>query len=366
MNDALQVEIPRRVGPDARVMARVDGNEVWFESQDVELSPSCEAFGSAFLIPALLRGRRLGMAGPVASDWAAHTADIARIIHRWWGAPVLLPTFAAGAPVPRAIARGTVLCFSGGVDSFFTLLRGGERPDWLVFVHGFDVPLTDGQRADWAREDLEAAAASVGARPVTIRTGLRSHPAFACVSWERTHGGALAAIGHLLSGVGDRLLVSSTLSTDDLHPWGSHVALDHLWAGGGLQIRHVGADLDRIGKLRQIADEPLVRSHLRVCWENRDARRNCSRCEKCVRTRLSLAILGCLEEFPVFDGPGTLARDVDGVASVPAWQLTDRFVYAQVLQAGLPAELRAAVRRLLARSRRHEWGRRLRQFVRRH
>ena len=44
---------------------------------------------------------------------------------------------------------------------------------------------------------------------------------------------------------------------------------------------------------------------LRVCYRNPDQAYNCGRCEKCVRTMLSLHALGALEQAPTF------ANDID-------------------------------------------------------
>src|SRR5262249_25540970 len=205
--------------------------------------------------------------------------------NQWWGYPEIIPEpFHNPRQAPRATQ--TALCFSGGVDSFHTLLRSGYAIQYLVFVLGFDVELGDLRRFEAFEPSLRAAAAETGARPVVIRTNLREHSAFAPVSWERAHGGALAAIGHLLDGIVGQLLISSTDPFSLRIPWGSHWMTDAFWSSEKLQVLHVGAHIDRNQKLRAITDEPLARNHLRVCWENRTPVGNCSRCEKCVRTRL--------------------------------------------------------------------------------
>jgi hypothetical protein len=71
----------------------------------------------------------------------------------------------------------------------------------------------------------------------------------------------------------------------------------------------------RMEKLVEIAHEPLVQRHLRVCWENRSPTGNCSRCSKCLVTRLALADRGTLDAFATFAHTATLARDLDALVS---------------------------------------------------
>jgi hypothetical protein len=100
-----------------------------------------------------------------------------------------------------------------------------------------------------------------------------------------------------------------------------------------------------------------VQRYLRVCWENRSSSLNCSRCEKCIRNEVVLAGLGALESFQVFDDPQTLAERVDGVECVKNEGLFKRYEIS--LAMGLPYDVDAAVRRLMARSRRARMRRRL-------
>jgi hypothetical protein len=345
-------------GAVSRIAADVDGVELWFESADVALRPSTEAFVSAFLIPAAIQERRLVAADPVAADFASNLPRILDLIARWWGYSRLLPELDTAAAPPRqplteskANARArSALCFSAGVDSFFSLFAAGRAVDALIFVHGFDVKPDDMERAAAVEAHLRRVASEVATRSVVIRTNMRTHPSFRPCPWLRTYGGALAAIGHLLSDEWGTLLVSSSYSYSDARPSGSHWDIDPLWSGAGLIVDHVGAESSRTDKLAALKDHPLVQRHLRVCWENRSSRLNCSRCEKCIRNEVVLAALDALEAFQVFDDPRTLAERVDGLQYVKNEGLFKR--YETSLAMGLPYDVDAAVRRLLARSRR--------------
>ncbi|MGH9938183.1 MAG: hypothetical protein ACREAM_18210, partial [Blastocatellia bacterium] len=227
------------------------------------------------------------------------------------------------------------------------LLRSGHTINYLVFALGFDVPLNDEVRFNAFEPALRAVAAATGAKPVVIRSNLREHPAFTPVSWERTHGGALAAIGHLLSDSVGRLLISSSFTYETQTPWGSSWMTDRCWSSERLKVIHFGADLLRQRKLQEIASEPLVRNHLRVCWENITPAGNCSRCDKCIRTRLTLADCGELAKYRGFDGEESLAQHIDALPAVGRV----RKVHQELAESErLDPEIRLALQRLIRRS----------------
>jgi len=330
-----------------RVCADVEGEPLWFESADVALSPSPEAFASAMLIPAIARGETLILEDSLSAAWLSNISRILPVFREWWDYP-------EAAPQPAGVTRdnatrmeSTALCFSGGVDSFYTLLRSGYAIDYLVFVIGFDMGMDDVARAAAFESALRAVAAEAGARPVVVRSNIRKHPVFESVSWEHTHGGAMAAVGHLLSGAAGQLLISSSRSRDDRAPWGSHWMIDEFWSSERLRVVHIGAELKRRQKLPRIAAEPLVRNHLRVCWENHAPAGNCSRCEKCVRTRLALLDCGELANFPVFEGEESLARHIDALPPLRNKLLIHRRL---VNQDNISPEIRQALRGLIERT----------------
>jgi hypothetical protein len=383
-----------------RVEATVDGRPVWFESPDAVLDPAPEAFGSAVLPVAAAHEAALALAARPDALFLANARRLLEVTREWWGRPRdprailagLEPATgradqgqeadggpeAGGEPgpdgEPGAGARGAGLCFSGGVDSFYCLLRGDARIDVLVFVHGYDVPLADETRARAAEASLRDVAAGMGARPVLIRTNLRLHPLWRgwrprrwrrarravreAAGWPRVHGGALAAAGHLLRRSLRELRIAASYPLEFDRPYGSHWRLDPLWSSAALRVVHAGAERWRTQKLLAIIDEPLVRRHLRVCWRNLAPTGNCGRCEKCVRTMLILEGAGRLDRFPVFPAPAGLADALDRLLPLDPDLLP---VYRTFLDTGLSRAARAATLRLLERGgRRPSGGRRLR------
>jgi hypothetical protein len=146
-------------------------------------------------------------------------------------------------------ATGRALCFSGGVDSFYSLLTYSKPIDKLIMVIGFDVDICDREGFLSVHEHLKKVAAAKDVEAVIVRTNYREHPV-AGKKFKYAYGGALAGVGHLVSGVGE-LLLSSGFRYDEARPDGSHWQNDPLWGSESLSVVHYGADLTRDQKLRK-------------------------------------------------------------------------------------------------------------------
>lgn len=335
-------------GGQRRVSADVDGLAVWFEADGVTLDPAAEAWASAFLIPALHRRAVLEIDAAVDPDWLEHVRAIEGLLHEWWKLPEKLPS--ADTRQPGRLREGERgLFFSGGVDSFYTLLRSGERVDRLLLIHGFDYALDDRARHQATASMMRDVADERGIRCSVIRTNAREHPLFEGVEWERAHGGVLAAVAHLLGDACGDVLISSSVNQENPMPWGSHWRLDPLWSSSRRRIVHVGHERRKEDKIREIADEPLAQRYLRVCWENRSAWGNCSRCYKCLYARLVLAELGVLDRFATFEGTDALPAHID---ALPRGKAKMRTFIALMESPRLSLDVKDALRRLIERTKR--------------
>lgn len=325
----------------SRVAWEAAGHRVAYWSE-AELEPRPEAVGSALLFAAAAASADLALPDPVDPQWRAGALRAAALARRWWGwrTPALLgPVGSAGVPGPDV-----ALCFTGGLDSFHSLLAGEVRPTALFFAVGFDVPLDDGPRLSDLLPRLRAVAGGVSLPLTVVQTDLRRHPLFAAASWERTHGGALASLGHLL-GAG-ALLISASATPGYDWPWGSHPWLDRCWSSSRTAVRHVGFGPSRFGKVAAVGHHPLVREHLRVCWERRTATGNCGRCGKCVVTMAALDAVGALEGSGAFppEAGADLAARIDALPGGRYPQST-----RETLAATTRPDVAAALTRLLDR-----------------
>ena len=341
-------------GAVPRASAEVLGEQLWFESDGTPLTATAEAFATALLPIAVFAGAQLELERPLDPVWARNAARTLRVWNEWWDTEPNIDRVVRAersAPV-ESLGAGTALCFTLGVDSFHSLLRSDHEIDELLVAHGYDIPLADATRIDAVRTSLADVSAATGVTATVIRTNLREHPAGIHMDWERSHGGAIAALGHCrVDRIGD-LLVSASLPYYARGTWGSHHRTDSGWSSSRLRVTHIGAELRRAVKLQRIADERVVQRNLRVCWENRAPSGNCGECEKCVRTMLVLTMCDRLDRFTVFPHDDLVAR----IDAIPAAQPLLADVYRELVEDVRERRLRRAVKRLIKRGQRAESG----------
>jgi 7-cyano-7-deazaguanine synthase in queuosine biosynthesis len=195
------------------------------------------------------------------------------------------------APVEAAVPLrdGCASFFSGGVDSSYTFLRHRDEVTHLVLIDGYDYRLENealSLQACKGLMDFATAHARVG---LVVQTNLRGLYEPRGIDALLYHGPMLAAVALLLGF--PRTYIPATHTFLELMPWGSHVLHDPLWSTEATEIVHDGAEASRTDKVAAIADSPEVGRTLRVCFQN-TAAYNCGVCEKCLRTRLALRLVG--------------------------------------------------------------------------
>jgi hypothetical protein len=311
-----------------RIVAEVEysagtSERIWYDF-DRSLEDAIDRSGTpwlAALLPlAVTLGESLSLGLPVDAALLANARTIMAIWSSWYSElrPIDVHAETIG---PVAPARRCATFFSGGVDSFFTVLRrqrkaaGGASADPcqltpvddLLCVRGFDIPLA--KAADFARmkSSMAAAAQAMGCNLIDVATNLRD-TRFGRADWcKLSHGCALASVGHLFSQRFSEAVIASSYGFRDLRFWGSHPLTDPLLSSSTMRIVHDGAEFTRIDKTRFIAASDIAQRHLRVC-SIRESDGNCSNCNKCLRTMTTLYLLGALNSFHTFDAA---AFDVD-------------------------------------------------------
>jgi hypothetical protein len=279
---------------DAAVEFHFDGEPMQFVTITADLPLAQD--GTPWLAPATVIAMKLGATlnlPAVDATALEHVNRAQALLASWYDdlQPVHVQATAT-APSPGGVGVGCF--FSGGVDSFFSALRHSDEITHLIFVRGFDIAFTDDDLGERAAAGARAAATALGKRFVEVRTNIRqvSDPH---VSWPRQfHGAALAMVGLALAPHLSQVIIPASDYQDDLVPWGSHPALDPLWSSSAVTVVHDGAETTRSDKVAAIARHQVVLDHLRVCWENPGGAYNCGRCEKCLRTMISLRAVGAL------------------------------------------------------------------------
>lgn len=271
----------------------------------------------------------LHLEGPVDRLLLDNLKGVQQIWCAWYKELAEVPIHAAKVRDADRIAivaeteKRTISCFSGGIDSFFTLIRhdtealgdGTTTIDDLLSVAGFNSQMDDFDQM-WA--DLGPAAERFGRRLIPVLTNVRygAQPTATCYSVEKymvgyAHMAILAGIVHLLGKRYREFLIPASHHYANLMPYGSHPLTDHLLSSARLSVVHDGASFTRIERTEVIAQSDEALKVLHVCFQD-FGEGNCSQCQKCVRTMAALDILGAKARALSFDwtnyGPETIAK----------------------------------------------------------
>ncbi len=244
---------------------------------------------------AMRAGMDISVDGQVSPRLLAGLEGVERMLNGWY------PELRRVAIEPRGAQaqvgtgnRGTACFFSGGLDSFYSVLTNLERLDALIFIHGFDAQLDDAETLGRVAPLVRKAAAGLGLPLVEVETDVKKVAKLYCRWGDQYHGALLASVAHVVSNRFERVLVPASAPAIRLHPWGSHPELDPLWSSELVELSHDGA-VTRAEKIAVVKDSQVALDNLRVCFKKDTGRLNCGECEKCLRTMVGLRIVGALE-----------------------------------------------------------------------
>jgi len=341
----------------------------WFEApQRVagHLSDSGNPWFVCLMPLAVTLGEPLRIAKPVDPLLLENARTLMRIWRAWY--PHLRLVSVEAQPLGKAMedSRRTAAFFSGGVDSFFTVLRHrpeAEEPakpfvDDFLSVWGFDIPLTNDAAFERTRAALQQAAAELGKDLVDVATNIRTTRLDEAPWGYLCHGCALAAVALALEGrYGQALIASASHVGHDMTPWGTHPLTDPLLSTSRTRIIHDGAEFTRVEKTELVSTSEVAMRHLRVCWRSQSDM-NCSACNKCYRTMTTLEVLGALERCTTFDRSGFNTRNIARVCTMPGEEVFLDEVRELAARENR-MDVARAIGRSLRRSRRISWWLRL-------
>ncbi|MBI5929853.1 MAG: hypothetical protein HY862_11120 [Chloroflexi bacterium] len=286
---------------------------LWFRvpsSLNPYLVGRSDPFVSALLILAMWLGEDIEIQGPVSPRLMYGLGDYQAAFRMW--SPDIFKPIRIHAPKlePAVVApnkTGVASAFSGGVDSFYTLwtnlpqnqIYRNMAVKYILFAIGFDILLGDEARWQPALIDYTALAQRLGVEMLPIWTNIRefTDTVMGWQAWHWCFGSVLIGAAHAVANPLRRFYqpAGRTFLTDE--PVGSLPQIDHFLSNEGLEIYHHGARVTRFEKIATIADWPEAQRNLRICWQNPQGLQNCGRCDKCLRTMISLDILDRLPQF---------------------------------------------------------------------
>ncbi|MBI5352641.1 MAG: hypothetical protein HZB50_08410 [Chloroflexi bacterium] len=281
----------------------------------------------AFLVPGLLGGmyyrEPIRVRGKVSPRLAYHLDEYQYVLsHTMSGAvqPVdiqyerLHPLDAN----PRAVGA----TFSGGVDSFFTLLKHAPQnqldPEYqfthCLFINGFDIVRKDNEKYKTIFTHYQKTLAEINIELVPIETNV-ANAIVPRLVYNQYFSIILAGSTLALGGLFKRFTIASSydfeLIQKGIHSSSSPL-MDRVLSTETLDFEHHGANYTRAEKVAAISDWKLAQENLRVCGMPNLGPNllNCSQCEKCTRTMIPLYAIGKIEKFTTFQEPLVSNRDL--------------------------------------------------------
>jgi len=332
----------------ARLSVNGRSREVIYKLGGIEPTQSVDALAVALLPLAMSKGWSLELPGVLSPGLGERLDSAQEVLAGWWKHWTRVELRTGGAPSesPVALDRGVACFLTGGVDSFYSVLTELDRLEAVIFVHGFDVPLGDAAKREQFGGSLREAAQALGLELIEVESNLRDFTWQGCKWGRHAHGAALASVALLAGDRFSEVLISASHTSEDLHPWGSHEHLDHLWSTQAVRIAHHG-QAGRTRKVARLAESEVAMDHLRCCFEEtRPGETNCGHCEKCLRTMASLRVVGALERCATM--PDTVPLKELGRMPLQkrGWVLLTRDLHSEAKAAGDP-ELARALRRAL-------------------
>ncbi len=326
--------------------ARRKSFRLWYRmSHKLEtISNEADAFLAAMLIPAMYSAENIHIEGSISSTFLQSTEKIHDLFQQWYPdkyARIKITASEIRQPLAKPLPAPVGCLFSGGVDSWYTMLKNIDEITHLILIRGFDLP---GSREDrWQNAVLQQQkiADHFGKQLVTVSTNIKKYSDISKPSagwgklyhgnfWRPSHGSALCSVLLTHQTLFSKSIIAASLHYKYHYPYGSHPDLDILWSSGDMPIIHDGHERVRADKLLYAIDKnPLILQHLRVCQFPVTDAYNCCHCEKCLRTMIILRIAGKLDEASCFPEPLDLKKV--GEISLPRAALFDR-IYENLLE----------------------------------
>lgn len=207
-------------------------------------------------------------------------------------------------------AKGVAAFFSGGVDSFSTLICHRDEKPLLLTVWGADVSFEDVEGWERVKAHLEETSRLFGVDHVVIKSCIKRFSDRRVLSekvrdsgdnWWHGFQHSIGLIGHaapvMYSYRKKTLYMASTHTAQDLGKvtCASIPAIDNNVRFCGMNVVHDGFEFTRQNKIHNItnfSNSKGIQVPIRVCWESKGGT-NCCACEKCWRTILGIYAEGC-------------------------------------------------------------------------
>jgi hypothetical protein len=242
----------------------------------------------------------------------------------------------------------SLLCFSGGLDSAYSLHRhsrpGARGLGAALMVHGADIPVAAAAEFEVAFARARRIAESRDVPLLRATTNLRD----VRQHWTHSYNAGLGAVLTLFRARFARGLLAVGFTEEEARVWWPQDLTDApLCAAPAMPLVGDGYEADRYEKLEAIAGWEEALRDLRVCYDPTSLTDNCGRCAKCV----ALGIFGLLatgRALPCLPHPiGEAEIRANALAGDPNWPLRYRQALRHARRKGVSAPWVDLIERLL-------------------
>lgn len=292
--------------------------DIVYRSSHGPLAEDASPFAIVALVPAMRLGLPLRVAAPVSHVLLEQLDQAQDLIVSWLPDTHKITIEATATPTPSrpdSPERSAGCFFSGGVDSTYTVLTRREHIDHLLFVHGFDIALSNATLRRTVAAAIRQEARALGKPVIEVETNARDLLSVYIKDWSLGIGPAAASIGYLLSPFLHTVYMASGVDysvkpyAEQYQRWYQAYNTAHM------RIADDGREATRLQKVALLAQNDTALRWLRVCYENPHDVYNCGHCPKCLHTMLSLQLVGALPRCATF--PHTI--DLEAVRqAIPA------------------------------------------------
>ena len=281
--------------------------DLYLQSSSLIEQPGLEVALPLAILPGMRRDEPIHVEGAISETFLQGVREVMEHYASSFEGFTVVPITADSVykAEPSAAVRKASF-FSGGVDSFFSLLKARDELTDIITIRGFDMSLKDEERWEKTRASAQAVADELKIQLHEVECNFGSIIK-AYGKWlEHGHGIALVSVARSMAGLFGEVRIPGSDSLEGQVPWGSSIFTDPKYSDERLTIVHDACEANRVDKMVYLGNEPLALKYLRVCpGSKHDGYYNCCRCEKCLRTMVSLYAIGVLDSVEAFPLPLT-------------------------------------------------------------
>ena len=272
------------------VSAEIDGFRLWYRLPlGYHVSRVGDPFLAAAFFPAMATGEDIELEqGLTVSSMLEENLKRLQDVFSCWNPLLRHFNICGERGVSESCNDGVASYFSGGVDSLHTVHSNQKEITHLIYINGFDFEISPEVFQRSIAHNHHYAKHYGNMSLVPVETNYFSFIKEYRVGRALNHGSCLASIGHLLGF--RKILIPASYTYAQGVPWGSTPLTDPMWSTEATAFVHHGAEAKRTEKTIVLSEDKAIVDNLVVCWRQPDY--NCCECSKCLRTMLTLHILG--------------------------------------------------------------------------